>query len=211
MEVAVLSIEGKQTGRSVQLADSIFGIEEPNDHAIYLDVKYIQKNRRQGTAKAKERGEVHGTNKKPFRQKGTGNARQGDRKSPLFPRSGGTIFGPRPRNYRSKMNKKVKRLARNSALTYKAREEQICVVENFAFETPKTKEFVSIMNALELGSKKVLLIVGEANNNVYLSGRNVPKKYIKEAADLNTYDILNAETLVFTEGALEFINEKLAN
>ncbi len=211
MEIAVLSIEGKETGRSAKLAESVFGIEEPNDHAIYLDVKHIQQNRRQGTSKAKERSEVHGTGKKPFRQKGTGNARQGDRKSPLFPRSGGTIFGPRPRDYKSKVNRKVKLLARRSALTYKAREEGICVVENFSFEAPKTKEFVGIMDALQLREKKVLVVVGKESQNVYLSGRNVPKKYIITAADISTYDILNADTLLFTEGALEIINEHLAN
>ncbi|MEO0896078.1 MAG: 50S ribosomal protein L4 [Bacteroidota bacterium] len=211
MEVAVFSIEGKKTGRTAELADSVFGLETPNDHAIYLDVKYIQRNRRQGTSKSKERSEVSGTNKKPFRQKGTGNARQGDRKSPLFPRSGGTIFGPRPRTYKSKLNKKVKSLARKSALTYKAREEGICVVENFSMEAPKTKEFLSIMNALELTSKKVLFVVEGDNKNIYLSGRNIPKKNVMNASDISTYDILLADTLVLTEDALKSINDKLAN
>lgn len=209
MEVAVYSIEGKETGRTVDLPESIYAIEEPNDHAIYLDVKYIQQNRRQGTSKAKERGEVHGTNKKPFRQKGTGNARQGDRKSPLF-RHGGTIFGPRPRDYKSRLNKKVKRLARKSALTYKAREEGIRVIENFEFEAPKTKRFVEVMDNLQVQDKKVLVVLENRNENIYLSGRNLPKASVMTADDLNTYDILNAETLIMTEGAVSVINKHLA-
>lgn len=210
MEAIVYSIDGAKTSRKVDLSDSIFGLETPSDHAIYQDVRLIQANRRQGTHKSKERGEIKGTNKKPFRQKGTGNARQGSRQSPLW-RHGGRVFGPKPRNYTFGLNKKVKVLARKSALTYKAREEQVKVVENFAFDAPKTKEFLKILNGFELEGKKVLLVLSDDNKNIYLSGRNVPKAEIRTAADLNTYDILNAETLLFTEGAVKVINERLAN
>lgn len=210
MEVPIYNTEGQTTGRTVELPESVFAMETPNDHAIYLDVKYILANRRQGTHKAKERGEVHGTNKKPFRQKGTGNARQGDRKSPLF-RHGGTIFGPRPRSYRSRLNKKVKSLARRSALTYKAREEEIRILENFDMDAPKTKAFVGIMQSLELENRKVLLVLGQQNANIFLSGRNLQKADVKVAENLNTYDILNADTIVFTEDAVNVINERFAN
>ncbi|MEM7656511.1 MAG: 50S ribosomal protein L4 [Bacteroidota bacterium] len=210
MEVAVYNIEGADTGRRVDLVDQVFALETPSDHAIYMDVRQIQANKRQGTHKAKERGEVHGTNKKPYRQKGTGNARAGDRKSPLW-RHGGRIFGPRPRSYGFNLNKKVKRLARVSALSYKAKEENIRVLENFSFEAPKTKAFKAILEKLELSGRKVLLVVGEASDNVYLSGRNIPKTDVIVAADLNTYDILNADMIVLTEGAVEFVNQSLAN
>ena len=210
MEVAVYNIEGADTGRRVDLADAVFALESPNDHAIYMDIRQIQANKRQGTHKAKERGEISGTNKKPYRQKGTGNARAGDRKSPLW-RHGGRIFGPRPRNYGFRLNKKVKRLARRSALTYKASEENIRVLENFNFETPKTKDFKAIIDKMELAGKKVLLVLPEHNENIYLSGRNLPKAQVIQAANLNTYDILNADMLVFTEEAVGVINERMSN
>lgn len=210
MEAIVYSIDGAKTSRKVDLSDAIFGLETPNDHAIYQDVRLIQANRRQGTHKSKERGEIKGTNKKPFRQKGTGNARQGSRQSPLW-RHGGRVFGPKPRDYGFGLNKKVKVIARKSALTYKAREEQVKVVEDFAFDAPKTKEFLKMLNGFELDGKKVLLVLSDDNNNIYLSGRNIPKAEVRTAADLNTYDILNAETLLLTEGAVKVINERLAN
>jgi len=210
MEVAVYNIEGSETGRKVNLEANIFGLETPNDQAIYQDVRLILANKRQGTHKSKTRGEVHGTNKKPFRQKGTGNARQGDRKSPLF-RHGGRIFGPTPRDYGFKRNKKVKALARRSALTYKAREEGIKVVERFAFDAPKTKEFLSILNKLELAGKKVIFVMSAEDKTLYYSGRNIPKIQIVIAAELNTYHILYADTLLFTEDAVGVINERLAN
>lgn len=210
MEVAVYNIEGTDTGRKASLAEAVFALETPNDQAIYQDVRLILANQRQGTHKAKERGEVHGTNKKPFRQKGTGNARQGDRKSPLF-RHGGRIFGPRPRAYGFKLNRKVKSLARRSALSYKARENSIVVLENFGFESPKTKEFLQILRNLELAEKKVLLVLSEQDKNVYLSGRNLPKAHVVVASDLNTYDILHADTVVLTEDAVNIINERLEN
>lgn len=210
MEVAVYNIEGSETGRKVNLEANIFGLETPNDQAIYQDVRLILANKRQGTHKSKTRGEVHGTNKKPFRQKGTGNARQGDRKSPLF-RHGGRIFGPTPRDYGFKLNKKVKVLARRSALTYKAREDGIKVVESFAFDAPKTKEFLNILNNLELAGKKVIFVMSAEDKTLYYSGRNLPKTQVVIAAELNTYDILHADTLLFTEDAVGVINERLAN
>ncbi|MDP5171660.1 MAG: 50S ribosomal protein L4 [Bacteroidia bacterium] len=210
MEVAVYNIEGAATGRMVNLEETVFGLETPSDQAIYQDVRLILANQRQGTHKAKGRSEVHGTNKKPFRQKGTGNARQGDRKSPLF-RHGGRIFGPEPRDYGFKLNRKVKALARRSALTYKAREDKVKVVESFGFETPKTKEFLSILTKLNLADKKVLFVLPEQDNILYFSGRNLPKAQVVTAADLNTYDILHADTIVFLEDAVNVINERLAN
>ncbi len=213
MEVAVYNNKGEDTGRKVTLSDGVFAVETPSDHAIYLDVKHILANRRQGTHKAKERGEVHGTNKKPFRQKGTGNARQGDRKSPLF-RHGGRIFGPRPRNYGFSLNKKVKQLARRSALTYKAREEALRVMEDpselFA-DAPKTKTFKAMLEGMQLQGKKVLLVTGEYSPNVYLSGRNIPKTDVIAASDVNTYQVLNADVVVFTEAAVEIIHQRLEN
>ena len=210
MEVAVYNTDGKDTGKKVDLSENVFNLETPNDHAIYMDVRQMMANRRQGTHKSKTRGEVHGTNKKPYRQKGTGNARAGDRKSPLW-RHGGRIFGPQPRNYSFKLNKKTKQLARLSALTYKAREESIRVLEDFKLEAPKTKELLGILENFELGGTKVLLVLPEQNDNVYLSGRNLQKANIQVAADLNTYDILNADMLLLTEGAVNVINERLAN
>lgn len=210
MEVAIYNIEGTDTGRRVDLADAIFALETPNDHAIYMDVRQILANQRQGTHKAKERGEVHGTGKKPYRQKGTGNARAGDRKSPLW-RHGGRIFGPRPRNYGFSLNKKVKRLARKSALTYKANEESIRVMEDFQLEAPKTSAFKKILDSMELTGKKVLFVLPEQNKNIYLSGRNLPKTSVIQAENLNTYDILNADMLVLTEEAVGVINERMSN
>ncbi|MDW3650221.1 MAG: 50S ribosomal protein L4 [Bacteroidia bacterium] len=210
MEAIVYKIDGGKTSRKVELSDSIFGLETPNDHAIYQDVRLIQANRRQGTHKSKERGEIAGTKKKPYRQKGTGNARAGSRKSPLW-RHGGRVFGPKPRDYGFGLNKKVKTIARKSALTYKAREEQVKVVENFGFDAPKTKEFINILNGFELNGKKVLMVLADDDKNIYLSGRNIPKAEVCTASELNTYDILNAETLILTEGAVKVINERLAN
>lgn len=207
MEASVLSIEGTDTGRTVSLATSIFELEAPNDHAIYQDVRLILANKRQGTHKAKERGEIKGTNKKPYRQKGTGSARRGDRKSPLLV-GGGRIFGPRPRNYGFKLNKKARDVARKGALTYKAREEKVTVVEDFEFEVPKTKKFLNILEKLNLGGEKTLLVLPEQDNNVYLAGRNLPKVKVTTAGDLNTYDILHADTLLLTEQAANAINER---
>lgn len=208
MEVAVINIEGQDTGRKVSLHDEIFGLENPSDHAIYQDVRLIRANARQGTHKAKERGEVSGSKKKPFRQKGTGNARQGHKRSPLF-RHGGTIFGPRPRDYGFRLNKKYKKLARVSALTYKAKDEKVKVVESFEFDAPKTREFVKILDNLALSDKKTLLVLADNNQNIYLSGRNLPKAQVMTVADLNTYDIMNADELLLMENAVELINERL--
>lgn len=207
MEAAVFSIEAKETGRSVDLSESIFGLEAPNDHAIYQDVKLILANQRQGTHKAKERGEIAGSKKKPYRQKGTGNARAGSRKSPIW-RHGGRIFGPRPRSYSFKLNKKTRALARMSALTYKAQEARIKVIENFEFDAPKTKQFLEILRNFELEGQKILFVLPEDNKNIYLSGRNVPKANVATAKDINTYDILNADALLIMEDAIGVINER---
>ncbi|HHG85494.1 MAG TPA: 50S ribosomal protein L4 [Bacteroidetes bacterium] len=207
MEITVKNKEGADTGRKVTLSESIFGVE-PSDHAIYEDVRLILANARQGTHKAKERGEVSGSKKKPYRQKGTGNARPGSKRSPLW-RHGGRVFGPKPRDYGFRLNKKVKRLARRSALTYKAREERIMVLENFQMESPKTKDFLSLMAALKLDTSKVLLVLSEDSKNIYLSGRNLPKTQVIRAEDLNTYDILNAESLVIVEDAVAKIEKQL--
>lgn len=211
MEVAVYNIQGEDTGRRVDLAEAVFAVETPSDHAIYMDVRQHHANQRQGTHKAKERSEVHGTNKKPFRQKGTGNARQGDRKSPLF-RHGGRIFGPRPRDYRFRLNKKLKQLARRSALTYKAREENIRIMENpsEAFAAgPRTKQFVEMLKSFNLAGKKVVLVTGDYYPNVYLSGRNLPKSDVVTASDLNTFTVLHADMLLITEDAVNQLNETL--
>jgi len=210
MEAAVYTIEAQSTGRNVELAEGVFGLENPSDHAIYQDVRLILANRRQGTHKAKERADVSGSNKKPYRQKGTGNARAGHKRSPLR-RHGGTVFGPRPRDYAFKLNKKFRTLARKSALTYKAKEEGIVVVENFDFEAPRTKEFLSILNNFELNGSKVLLVLSEDSRNIYLSGRNIPKAQVMVASDLNTYDILNADKILIQEGAVDIINQHFAN
>ncbi|MEM7509837.1 MAG: 50S ribosomal protein L4 [Bacteroidota bacterium] len=209
MELSVYTIEGKETGRAAFLSDRVFDLENPNDHAIYQDVRLIMANQRQGTHKAKERAEIAGSTKKLYRQKGTGNARVGSAKSPTR-RHGGRIFGPRPRTYGFKLNKKVKSLARKSALTYKAKDGKIKVIENFEFEAPKTKQYIEILGNLEMSGKKTLLVTTESNQNVYLSGRNLPKTEVIPVADLNTYDILNAEELILMEGAVEVINERLA-
>ena len=208
MELAVKKIDGADTGRTVNLPAEVFGLENPNDHAMYQDVRQILANRRQGTHKSKERGEVQGSKKKPYRQKGTGNARPGHKRSPLW-RHGGRVFGHKPRDYGFRLNKKVKRLARRSALTYKAREEMITVVEGFQFEAPKTKQFLGILKALNLDNSKVLIVIPEDSNEIYLSSRNVPKALVRRASDLNTYDILNAERLVLVEESVVKIKEQL--
>lgn len=208
MEVKVLDINGKETGRSVQLADSVFAIE-PNKHAIYLDVKQYLANQRQGTHKAKERAEVAGSTRKIKKQKGTGTARAGSAKSPIF-KGGGTIFGPRPRSYSFKLNKALKRLARKSAFTIKAQEANLFVVEDFTFEAPSTKNFINVLKALGLEGKKSLFVLGESNKNVYLSSRNLERASVVTSSELNTYGILNAKSLVLTEGSLEGIVENLS-
>jgi large subunit ribosomal protein L4 len=203
MELNVLNIKGTETGKKVELNDLIFGVE-PNDHAIYLDVKQYLANQRQGTSKSKERGEVSGSTRKLKKQKGTGGARAGSILSPVF-RGGGRVFGPRPRNYEFKLNKKVKLLARKSALTYKAKDNGIIVLEDFNFEAPKTKEFVAIQNNLKINDKKSLFVLSELNKNIYLSSRNLQGVKVVTVSELTTYDILNARSVVFLEGSLEKI------
>jgi large subunit ribosomal protein L4 len=205
MELSVLNIEGKETGRTITLDDRIFGVE-PNDHAIYLDVKQYMANKRQGTHKTKERAEVVGSTRKIKRQKGTGTARAGSIKSPLF-RGGGTVFGPRPRSYGFKLNKKVKQLARKSALTYKARENSIVIVEDFNLEAPKTKEMAAIKSNLQIADKRSLFVLPAENNNIYLSSRNLQDVSVIIASDLNTYQILNAKAIVLLEGSVKKIEE----
>lgn len=205
MEIKVLNKAGQETGRTVTLDEQIFGIE-PNDHAIYLDVKQILANKRQGTHSSKERGEVAGSTRKLKKQKGTGTARAGSVKSPVF-RGGGRVFGPRPKNYDFKLNKKVKSLARKSALTYKALEEAILVVEDFSFETPKTREMVQISNNLKINDKKSLFVLPEENKNIYLSSRNLQAVSVVTASELNTYQILNAKKVVVLESSVSKIEE----
>ena len=200
MEVNVLNIKGEDTGRKVVLNDSVFGIE-PNDHAIYLDVKQYLAAQRQGTAKSKERSEMSGSTRKLGRQKGGGGARRGDINSPVLV-GGARVFGPKPRNYDFKLNKKVKALARRSALSYKAQEGAIVVVEDFNFEAPKTKSFIDVVNNLKVADKKVLVVLPEANKNVYLSARNLQGAKVAIASDINTYGVLNAGVMVVTENAL---------
>ena len=200
MEVSVLNIKGEDTGRKVVLNDSVFGIE-PNDHAIYLDVKQYLAAQRQGTAKSKERSEMNGSTRKLGRQKGGGGARRGDINSPVLV-GGARVFGPKPRNYDFKLNKKVKALARRSALSYKAQEGAIVVVEDFNFEAPKTKSFIDVVNNLKVADKKVLVVLPEANKNVYLSARNLQGAKVAIASDINTYGVLNAGVMVVTENAL---------
>lgn len=207
MELSVKNIQGGDTGRTVTLADSVFAIE-PNNHAIYLDVKQYLANRRQGTHKTKERNEVSGSTKKIIKQKGSGGARHGSIKAPIFV-GGGRVFGPRVRDYSFKLNKKVKQLARRSALTYKARENAIHVVENPVFAAPKTKEYVKMMKALSLADKKTLVVLPEPNPNFYLSSRNLQNTKVVQAASLNTYDVMNCDQLVLCEGAVSIINEAL--
>ena len=204
MEINVLNIKGQETGKKVTLNEAIFGIE-PNDHVIYLDVKQYLANQRQGTAKSKERSEHKGSTRKLGRQKGGGGARHGDIISPLL-RGGGRVFGPKPRDYGFKLNKKVKALARKSALSYKAQENAIIVVEDFNFEAPKTKEFVEIAKSLKVDAKKVLMVLPEANKNLYLSARNLQKSEVIIAANLNTYKVLNADVMVITENSLKAID-----
>lgn len=208
MEVKVLDINGKETGRTVELSESVFGIE-PNQHAIYLDVKRYLAAQRQGTHKAKERAEITGSTRKIKKQKGTGTARAGSIKNPLF-RGGGRVFGPRPRNYSIKLNKSLKRLARRSAVSLKAQESNLIVVEDFKFEAPSTKEFVNVLKALGLENKKSLLVLGESNKNVYLSSRNLKRASVVTNSDVNTYNVLNANSLVITEGSLEGFVENLS-
>lgn len=200
MEVTVLNKSGQDTGRKVVLDESIFGIE-PNDHAIYLDVKQFQANKRQGTHKSKERWEVAYSTRKIKKQKGTGGARAGSIKSPVFV-GGGRVFGPQPRDYSFKLNKKVKQLARISALSYKAKDNKVLVLEDFAFDTPKTKEFVQINKNLNINDKKLLFILSEQNKTIYLSSRNLEGKKVVTITDLNTYDIINASVLVFLESSI---------
>ena len=208
MEAKVLDFNGKDTGRKVQLSDSVFGIE-PNNHAVYLDVKQYLANQRQGTHKAKERAEVAGSTRKIKKQKGTGTARAGSAKNPLF-KGGGTVFGPRPRSYSFKLNKSLKRLARKSAFSIKAKEANIIVLEDFNFETPNTKNFINVLKALELDNKKSLFVLGDSNKNVYLSSRNLKASKVITSSELSTYDILNANSLVLLEGSLELIEENLS-
>lgn len=208
MEVAVLDIKGKETGRKVSLSDAVFGIE-PNEHAVYLDVKQYLANQRQGTHKAKERAEITGSTRKLKKQKGTGTARAGSIKSPVF-RGGGRIFGPRPRNYGFKLNKALKRLARKSALSIKANDNAITVVEDFSFDTPKTKNFIEVLKAIGVQEKKSLIVLGESNKNVYLSSRNLKGSEVVSVSELSTYKILNAKSVVFMEGSLEGLESNLS-
>ena len=208
MELAVYNTQGKETGKKVVLSDSVFGVEA-NDHAIYLDVKQYLANQRQGTHKSKQKNEVAGSTKKLKRQKGTGGARAGSIKSPLFP-GGGRVFGPVPRDYSFKLNKKLKQLARRSALTYKAQDGAITVVEEFSFDAPNTKQAIELTKNLNVADKKILLVMSETKANVILSCRNLPNVKVVNAASLNTYDVMNAAVLVMAEGAVNVINEMLA-
>ena len=204
MEINVLNINGQETGRKVTLNEAIFGIE-PNDHVIYLDVKQYLANQRQGTAKSKERSEISGSTRKLGRQKGGGGARHGDINSPLL-RGGGRVFGPTPRDYGFKLNKKVKALARRSALSLKAQENAIVVIEDFTFDAPKTKEFVSVAKNLKVDGKKILLVLPESNKNICLSARNLQRSEVMIASSINTYKIMNADVMVITENSLKAID-----
>lgn len=208
MEVKVLNINGKETGRTITLSDSVFGIE-PNKHAVYLDVKQYLANQRQGTHKAKERAEVTGSTRKIKKQKGTGTARAGSVKNPLF-KGGGTVFGPRPRSYSFKLNKNLKRLARKSAFALKAQESNLVVLEDFNFDAPNTKNFINVLKALGLENKKSLFVLGDANKNVYLSSRNLKASSVVTSSELSTYAILHANNLVLLESSLEGIEENLS-
>jgi len=207
MEVAVLKSSGEQTSKKVSLSDAIFGIE-PNDHAIYLDVKSYLANQRQGTHKSKQRNEISGSSKKLKKQKGTGGARAGNIKNPQF-KGGGRIFGPQPRDYSFKLNKKVKDLARKSALTYKAKDNSIAILEDFSFDAPKTKSFLALMEALSVTDLKTLLVLSEANKNVVLSGRNIYHAKITTADQINTYDVMNADRVIFVESSISKIENLL--
>lgn len=207
MEVSVLNINGQDTGKKVSLNDAIFAIE-PNDHVVYLDVKQYLANQRQGTAKSKERSEVSGSTRKLIRQKGGGGARRGDINSPVLV-GGGRVFGPKPRDYGFKLNRKVKLLARKSALSYKAKEDAVLVVVDFNFEIPKTKDFVNVLKNLKIEDKKVLLLLPNVNKNVYLSARNLQGTCVMTASDVNTYRVLDADVLVVTEEALQLVEQTL--
>ncbi|WP_425390423.1 50S ribosomal protein L4 [Ekhidna sp.] len=207
MKVAVLNIKGEETGREISLDKSVFGIE-PNEHAVYLDVKSYLANQRQGTAKTKEKGEITGSTRKIKKQKGTGTARAGSIKSPIF-RGGGTIFGPKQRDYGFKLNRKVKKLARKSVLSSRAKEKAIQILEDFTFEAPKTKEFISILNSLSLSDKKALFLVSDKNKNVFLSSRNLKKAHVSTVDEVSTYDLINAERLIICEGSLDQLKERL--
>ncbi len=207
MEVSVLNIKGQDTGRKVVLDDAVYGIE-PNDHAIYLDVRLFLANQRQGTSKAKERSEVSGSTRKLGRQKGGGGARRGDINSPVLV-GGGRVFGPKPRDYSFKLNKKLRQLARKSALAYKAKENAIIVVEDFTFDAPKTKSFVEIINNLKVDGKKSLFLLPDTDKSVYLSARNLQRVNVMRAQQLGTYQVLDADVLVLTEGALKVVDANL--
>jgi large subunit ribosomal protein L4 len=207
MEVAVIKSSGEATSKKVNLSDSVFAIE-PNDHAIYRDVKSILANQRQGTHKSKQRNEISGSSKKLKKQKGTGGARAGNIKNPQF-KGGGRVFGPVPRDYSFKLNKKVKDLARKSALTYKAKDNSIAILEDFSFDAPKTKQFTSLLKALSLGDKKTLLILAENNKNVILSGRNIQNSKITTADQINTYDLMNADKIIFVESSISKVENLL--
>ena len=207
MKVAVLDINGKETGRKIELSDDVFAIE-PNEHAIYLAVKQYLAHQRQGTHKAKERAEISGSTRKIKKQKGTGTARAGSIKSPIF-KGGGRIFGPRPKDYTQKLNKGLKRLARRSALSLKSKENALVIVEDFNFDTPKTKDFIAFLSSLGIENKKSLIVLGDTNNNVYLSSRNLERSSVVIGSQLNTYSIINAKSLVLTESALEGIESNL--
>ena len=208
MELTVYKTSGEETAKKVVLEDTVFGVE-PNDHAIYLDVKQYLANARQGTHKSKQRNEVAGSTRKLKRQKGTGGARSGSILSPLFP-GGGRVFGPVPRDYSFKLNKKLERLARRSALSYKMKDEAIKVVEDFAIEAPRTKTIVAMMNGLKVSDKKILVVLPESNRNILLSARNLQNVKVIPAANLNTYDVMNASSVLIAEGAVNVINEMLA-
>ncbi len=207
MEVAVLDIKGKETGRKISLDTTVFGVE-PNEHTVYLEVKQYLAAQRQGTHKSKERGEIAGSTRKIKKQKGTGTARAGSIKNPLFT-GGGRVFGPRPRNYSFKVNKSVKRLAKRSVLSQKAKDNQIKVLEDFNFEAPKTKDFKDVMSSLGLENKKTLLVLAESNKNVYLSSRNLPKVKVVTVSELNSYDLMNASEVVLLENSVAKIQENL--
>jgi large subunit ribosomal protein L4 len=208
MEVKVLNVSGKETGAKVQLPESVFGIE-PNDHAIYLDVKQFLANQRQGTHKSKQRNEIAGSTRKLYKQKGTGGARAGSVKSPLF-NGGGRVFGPQPRDYSFKLNKKLKALARKSALSYKAKDNNVVVLEDFNFDSIKTKNYIQMVADLNVSEVRTLLVLATADNNVYLSSRNLKKAKVITADQLNTYDVLNAGKLLLTAGAVKTLEEALA-
>jgi large subunit ribosomal protein L4 len=207
MEVAVIKSSGEKTSKKVSLSDNVFGIE-PNDHAIYLDVKSILANQRQGTHKSKQRNEISGSSKKIKKQKGTGGARAGNIKNPQF-KGGGRIFGPTPRDYSFKLNKKVKDLARKSALSYKAKDNAIAVLEDFSFESPKTKQYANLLNALSLGNKKTLLVLADNNKNVVLSGRNIENAKITTVDQINTYDVMHADSVIFVESSISKVENLL--